>query len=1037
MTNTPWTAPDYDPFVIMDGARKLADSGVAPLVAAARGYSTVLDKAGVKAIAERSSVMTGVRSLAARYNRMIVDDEDILVIPWYQAALVTEQGLSTKPTTTQLRPSKPQLDSKKGKLAKYEFTPGEQTNLDLHPATPIEWVLSGLQVLITEGVLKADSALTAQLRSAGVSDDELALPKDPATARQTLHDLMLKVPRDQRVPIFALGGVGNWRDHPEWRAIKVSDRKVLVAFDGDTASNHAVWKQAKDVFAFLSDVKHGQPHLVNLSSVEVETRKLELGMDPTEKLGIDDYLTKVGNWTEVLSLAQPNLPDEPPRSDEEGYSVGAWRVNPDHPHIVEEFAQEISPFDGSKQQARWVKRCGIGARIVSSESARRPSQEEITSGHIDPDLTDELSSATCTIEVKFLKPNRTEDDDLTTVNITGPVRILNYPPADWLRYEAKIPPELLMHAEWPPRKGLEWLAAIKANRPEDVTYKNGWEAMGWVPVEGSYPAFIVGNQVIGRAEQDQQRTIIGVTERNLSGASSFGVIDNFFDVDLDAWKKQVRDDIRTVLDTYIESGFWKSRATASAVVAAMLRPTIPARVTATVYLYGPPRAGKTYSAAFIMAGWSATPGTWSVHHLPGAADDTAASTEYALARTPIWVADDFAPSIDRRQSESMEAAISRNIRAVHNHSTRRRMNPDMKQQQIALPGALFVVTAENEPQINSIRERIIALDIPKDAISKDPEVAERMEHLAGVDGAPARLVAAMIRYWTLPDERVGNTWSEKMKTLRYQIQDVKRTATRVLSTKYGIDPGEATRHAEQAADLAISYTVLYLLAGWVGIPEDDPLMSKLSTLEGSYPLDLFELAAGTVKSQRQSTPGRALVQAVALLMTSNRGYLDNPSMSGVQPVTNLPDDENGIRAARMNRALGWTYDPLRATWTPKGVPLGYFGFTGGEFLCLFDPTNTFRAAQQAYPHLIPPGQTQKASWTSVWTEELTSSRFKKRPDSVTTAVRLSDRPDKAASSQQRVSGVPVLWDAINDRNFDPHGEGRFGGDDADDDPAGH
>src|SRR5690625_7450642 len=71
--------------------------------------------------------------------------------------------------TLQLRPED---DPPEGSnWAKYMFLAGSGTAIDAHPATPASWFAdSQIPVLLTEGVVKADSVLTAMLRDAGVSD---------------------------------------------------------------------------------------------------------------------------------------------------------------------------------------------------------------------------------------------------------------------------------------------------------------------------------------------------------------------------------------------------------------------------------------------------------------------------------------------------------------------------------------------------------------------------------------------------------------------------------------------------------------------------------------------------------------------------------------------------------------------------------------------------------------------------------------------------------------------------------------------------
>lgn len=1016
MTNTehtpnPWTAESYSPIVTGSGAKKLADSAVAPLVAAARGYSTFVDKAGAKLVASRSNGATSQLSLTRKLAQLVANDEDVLVIPWYRAAAVADDGIAVKSRTTQLRPSNPRANEK-GKLVKYEFLAGEQTTLDFNPGTPIEYITTSPTVLMTEGAIKGDSALTAQLRSAGATDEQLALPADLSTARAELEKLMLTVPVKDRVAIMSFAGVANWRDQADWRAVKLTDRKVYVAFDGDTDTNYNVYKQAKDLFAFIGEVKHGTPGLLNLGSVEAETAKLAAGVAPEEKLGLDDYLAKVGNWAGALSLVQPNLPPEPARRESESFSVGTWRVNPTKEHIVEAFEQQTS-FDGGPAEPQWLQKYSIGGRLMRTEQLRRPAQQEVDSGRLDPELETEMSDTRVVIELFW-------EDVATGLPrsgvITGPSTLLGKLPADWPRDGANIPLDLIRHPEWPPTK-VDWLKAIKGHRPADTVQMSAWSTMGWVPVEGGHPAFIVGNQVLGASPADEQRTQPGVTEKVLSGATAFGVMDDYWDVEASEWKTQTARDLRLVLDTYIESGAWKEQSAAITAVACMYRPTMPAHCPVTLYIYGPPRAGKTYTAAHIMGAWQCKLGTWSVHNLPGSAGDTFASTEFSIARTPIWPADDLAPSPDPREAAKQEAEIGKIIRSVFNGSGRRKMEgASGAQRATEEPSALFIVTAENEPSTASVRERVVAIETPKGMFSNETATAA-VEALNLIDGAPARLTAAMVRFWTFEGTEFGDTWAEKTASLKERIREIARFGATLLEEDFGMGAGEATRHANLAAQLAVTFEVLAALAEYVGIDESDPIMERLGRTKGGYSYQLFAKAAGTIKRQRESTPGRTLVEMCATLMNAGNAHVENPNAPGNPPVEADPaNGENAAAiAAQLNRALGWVPDASGRP-VPKGVSIGYYGRVPStkQEVVLFNAVNAFNTAKRFHSDRILPGSNQTVAWASVWGEGLCADRTRREGVS-TVQGKLTGNTDDATG--RILAGVPVLFDAVLDPEF--------------------
>ncbi len=163
------------------------------------------------------------------------------------------------------------------------------------------------------------------------------------------------------------------------------------------------------------------------------------------------------------------------------------------------------------------------------------------------------------------------------------------------------------------------------------------------------------------------------------------------------WRDQFVADARSVFDAYVTNGAWADPAYGILGIAAMLRPTLPLHPTSVIYAYGPPNSGKSHWASFVMSGWQREGGTWTGDSLPGSANDSLAAMEDSIARVPIWVADDLAPSPSRGRQESRESALTDIIRSVHNHASRRRMDGVSGRQRVThAPTALLVITAENE-----------------------------------------------------------------------------------------------------------------------------------------------------------------------------------------------------------------------------------------------------------------------------------------------------------------------------------------------------
>lgn len=987
---TPWTAPDYYPYVSGEGARKLADSGVAPLVAAARGYKTI-DNANLKASLSFLA-LSGTASWGRRLKQMTPDGEDVLYLPWFNILRVFEDGINARASSRQVRPSMPEVDPTTNKARKYEFLAGSGTVLDVHPSTPEEWIEASPTVLFTEGIPKGDSALTALLLDSGVTPEELAHGGMVAdAARMKLQTLMLNVPPSKRTTIISFGGVSNWRSQPEWRSISLKDREAWVAFDGDVRSNRMVWKQANDLWSFIKDAKHGKPRLVDLDGTTANAQKLGASMDTETKVGLDDYLTRLGTWQDVTTLLEDSLPTEPERAIRESNDpVGEVRVTEDG-SSVEQF-KKASPMEISMGMApaRWETVAAVGGRVISVETRRVPAAAEVESGEIDRNIDDEQSETTCEIEISWYN-DLTDAVDKEIVR--GPANLLSIPPKDWHKH-ASIPPRVQRIPAWPPQKGAEWLQAIKSNRQEDTSMRMAWDVMGWVPVEGGHPAFIVGNETLVAPGADAKAIERGVND---PGSSKFGVIDVYPECKtLDEYREAVRQDIETVTEAYLESNVWNNPSTAAAVISSMLRPTLPLQPHAVLYLYGPPRSGKTLTAGYIMGGWHKQPGTWSHENLPGQATDTKPAIERDLSRHPIWVADDLPPSVDKRKAESDEAKIGDIIRAVHNGSGRRKMNGEGGVA-TATPRSLFIVTAENEPTVPSVRDRVLLLNTPPREAFGNQKALDRLTEMNAKDGAPARLTAHMIRYWL--NATSNDSWVERVTELRSMYDtEVLEACYEYLHEKHNISRGEAARHAKMASDLALSFLVLGELALWAGFPLDHKVVKKAGYGPGTWVEDVFELAAQGITRQRDSSPGATLVECIAGVLRMGKGHLMNPMDPSQPPFT-------GENAQMMNRWAGWTPDPSGVGTRPMGDMLGYVmtdAVTNEQF-AVFTPDEAFSTAQRHYPHKILYGQNAKVAWDSVWAEQLTTTA-RSRKD--------GRNPQFRIGTKNSMRGVPVRLDAL-------------------------
>lgn len=228
-------------------ARLLLDSAVAPHIAAARPYSTVIRAAGL----ERLGFAKSQRHAPA------------LAIPVW--------NVHGDRATYQARPDTPRVVD--GKPLKYETVVGSRMTLDVPPAVRRDLGNPSIPLFITEGGRKADAAVSAGLCC------------------------------------IAVLGVWNWRGTnewggktalPDWETIAFKDvagigREVYITFDSDVMTK-------RPVFLALARLK---PFLESRGAI-VRVIYMPAGADGS-KVGLDDFLAAGNGIDDLLALASETL----------------------------------------------------------------------------------------------------------------------------------------------------------------------------------------------------------------------------------------------------------------------------------------------------------------------------------------------------------------------------------------------------------------------------------------------------------------------------------------------------------------------------------------------------------------------------------------------------------------------------------------------------------------------------------------------------------------------------------------------------------
>lgn len=991
-----WNASDYKG-VSGEGAEKLAASAVAPLVAFARGYADIT-KENLPVIAAQHSFKVSGQGQPQRLKRAAANDHDgpgAMIMPWFSPEIIgnaERTGKLAKSIIGQFRPAIPEIGDK-GRPLKYEGPAGGSLPRDLHPGVPAEFVNGADDVVFAEGLLKGDSALSAYLLANGASIDEMRVDEEMTVeqARAEIKAIMSAIPQEKRVVILTVASVTTTNASPqEWIGMRFKGRRGIIAFDADVTSNVDVYKFANRFWKAL-ETTGMKPMLLSPQITSGDAGEFA-------KIGVDDYLADHGTWDDLWAKIADKLPERPCGKDEK--PVGSLRVDPDGASVS--MAMATTDSHGVQTGIYWEEVCPIGARIIGTRYDRYPNHTEIETGVFGAGVSHKIQ-ATVEVEIKFRRNGVIESH-----TVIGPARMVAHAPAEWDKMEAYIPSEVFMHAAWPPEQGMKWMSAVKEFCAEERSSKTAWKRIGWVPSVGQNPIYLTPSAILADPETDPYKTNeCWVTEEELEGATNFGVGESpEGDFDDEEYREHVRKAFEKTIEMFIKKEVWTRTENAAAILAGAFRPAIPLPIRTPMYLSGSAGSGKSWSAGVMMAPHAARPGCFS-RVLPGSAKDTELAIQMAVARTPIWVVDDVAPSNNARQSE-MEASKAGNIgRAAVNGSTKRRSNSQMGTAETHTPYALTVVTGENELTIASERGRYINLTFGPGSLNKDKTVVDEMMEFRRSGTAAPALNAGLINFIRWSAKRHEGGWAGYYKELAETKVGLGKK-TEILMEKNGAKTGTTARPAELASDLLLTLAVMADLA--VELDMDPKFIAQFHLTQLGK--KIVKLVSDSHATNSERTPGMSLLEALRSVLSSGQAHVIHVDDSASAPIKGNDDDEkdSGTSSSFLNTRLGWRADPTGAM-RPMGESIGVVlnHAQTGEPVILFDPTTAFKVAQSRYPVLLPPGQNGDASWPAVWNEGIAFAgwtRQKSGSGGILSTVQVK------RGQGFRPRGVPIALDVV-------------------------
>lgn len=945
-----WTPADYAPAISGSGAMKLASSAVAPLVAIAHGYKTIVEEDLKELFRLKAIAPTGTH---ARQIRGAVGGagDDALLMPWFSASTIGNAAEQRRlfggeepdlaEVSLQLRPARPRVNEKTGKAVKYELLAGQQTPLGFHPSTPVEWLREPKIMFITEGALKADSALSAYLISVGVQRSVLAQTfadldevERVKAARVALREIMTALPADKRVLVMALVGVGTWHQHPDWSNLRLRDIDVWVAFDADVASNPDVWRQASALWKKVS-YERGKAHLLALPG------------DGADKSGVDDYLATRGDWDKLTTHLTRELPKAPPRKDVA--KKGEMRIDPDR--LVTVKCEPVDNEFGQKTNT-WVDEYRFAGRVKRIKDLRSADPEEMRTGKTHTDVDPALVDSEVEIELSWHEPDGV---GVKTVNVLGTAATLADPPEQWHRRGAIVPSAITAHPDWPPKA--EWLRAMKSNRAEEIERTTAWEQMGWVPTSTGTPVFIAGRDVLGAEGIVSNPSIAspGIDEARLAGATMFGLTPA-------ETREETRAAVENVVRTYLAA--WTNPAYAAVVLAAAIRPVAPMAPRVSVLLTGSAGGGKTWSMSGALHFWQGKPGAFKGRTM-GAVSDTFAATEYAISRVPIWGIDDLAPSPDGRKADSDEAKVTDLIRAIHNDSPKRRMNADMTSRGVNSSRVMAMFSAENPLSSISAMQRVIHVRVTNGFLPVDRGPTDALDEMVTSGYQVNHVTAACIQYIQRKAAVLG--WENVVREYETIASGMAGEAVRHME-----GAGDAKRAARNAADLGLGLRILLDTAQDLRVDEEieETLIDLIDAMYG--------VAAEGYRTKKAENAGINAVRAVALALASGGCHITSASGDGALPITAktmLGHHGSGF----LNEQLGWAM-PSRPedTARPKGTRIGTLVYKDEDPVVILYPEVAFSVAQRAFPRLLQHGMKPTTAWETAWAEKLLPDYWRRK-----------------------------------------------------------
>jgi hypothetical protein len=328
----------------------------------------------------------------------------------------------------------------------------------------------------------------------------------------------------------------------------------------------------------------------------------------------------------------------------------------------------------------------------------------------------------------------------------------------------------------------------------------------------------------------------------------------------------------------------------------------------SIHIFGPTGKGKTELAALVQQHWGPD---LDARNLPASWLSTGNALEGLAfaAKDAILVVDDLAPAGAATDIARLHREADRLLRAQGNRSGRQRMRADGTLRPAKPPRGLIVSTGEDLPRGQSLRARILVLELSPGMMDWAGLTECQRDAAAGLY---AKALAGFIKWLAPQYEAMSARSRERLPQLRQE------------ASANGWHP----RSPDVVANLALGLEWLLTFARQADVLTDD----EASSLRARGWKAFLEAAAAQGTHQVATEPAQRFIELLRAAIVSGRAHIAGPD--GDEPYEPMVWGWRAVTAS--------TGGDRRTEWRPQGDRIGWMD---GDDLYL-EPEASYIAVQR-------------------------------------------------------------------------------------------